>query len=240
MHRSHTPERIAEAVQAVRSSGIANISLDLIFALPSSLHRSWITDLDTLVSLSPDHVSVYGLTVEAGTPVARWIARGSVTEAAEESYEAEYLAADDLLTRAGYEHYEVSNFARPGYRACHNAAYWAGVPYAGLGPAAHEYDGTTRRWNLSGYTQWQGAVSRGTDPVAGAERLTPQNRVSERAYLELRTVEGTVLTDRERELAEQWIHAGWARSTPTRLALTSTGWLRLDSLAVALANARTH
>ncbi len=240
MHRSHSPARISEAVRAVRSAGIANVSLDLIFALPSSLGRSWAADLDALTSLSPQHVSVYGLTVESGTPVARWIARGTVAEAPEELYETEYLAAHELLTEAGYEHYEVSNFARPGYRACHNGAYWAGVPYAGLGPAAHEFDGTTRRWNLSGYTQWHGAVSKGSDPVAGAERLTPENRVSERAYLELRTAEGTVLTDRERELTQQWIQAGWARSTPVRLVLSAAGWLRLDSLALALANVRTQ
>ncbi len=240
MHRSHSPTRVAEAVQAVRASGIANISLDLICALPPSLGRSLTADLDMLLSLSPEHVSVYGLTVEPGTAVARWIARGEAAEAPEELYESEYLAVHELLTAAGYEHYEVSNFARPGYRACHNSAYWAGVAYAGLGPAAHGFDGTTRRWNISGYTQWQVAVSKDTDPVAGAERLTPENRVSERTYLELRTVEGTVLTEGEEELTRPWIRAGWARLARSRLALTAAGWLRLDSLAGALANVRTQ
>jgi oxygen-independent coproporphyrinogen-3 oxidase len=240
MHRSHSPTRVAEAVQSIRASGIANISLDLICALPPTLGRSFRADLDMLLSLSPEHVSVYGLTVEPGTPVARWIVRGEVAEAPEELYESEYLTAHELLTDAGYEHYEVSNFGRPGYRACHNSAYWAGVAYAGLGPAAHEFDGTTRRWNISGYTQWQVAVSKDTDPVAGAERLTPENRVSERTYLELRTVEGTVLTEGERELTGPWVRAGWARLARARLALTAAGWLRLDSLAGALADVRTQ
>ena len=101
MHRSHSPARIAEAVGAVRGAGIANISLDLIFALPSSLGRSWAADLDALASLSPEHVSLYGLTVESGTPVARWVARGTVTEAPEESYETEYLAAHDTAHGGG-------------------------------------------------------------------------------------------------------------------------------------------
>lgn len=240
MHRSHSAARIADAVRAVRASGIANVSLDLIFALPPHLGRSWQADLDALLSLTPQHVSLYGLTVEPGTPVARWISRGILAEAPEELYETEFLAAHELLTHAGYEHYEVSNFARPGYRACHNFAYWAGVPYAGLGPASHEFDGTTRRWNLSAYTDWQHALSEGTNPMAGSERLTPANRVSERAYLELRTLEGTVLTDMEKELVQPWIRAGWAQLARSRLILTAAGWLRLDSLAVALANVRTQ
>lgn len=110
----------------------------------------------------------------------------------------------------------------------------------GLGPAAHGFDGTIRRWNISGYTQWQVAVSKDTDPVAGAERLTPENHVSERTYLELRTIEGTVLTEGEEDLTKPWIRAGWARLARTRLALTAAGWLRLDSLAGALANVRTQ
>jgi oxygen-independent coproporphyrinogen-3 oxidase len=240
MHRSHSPSRVAEALHSVRSAGIANASLDLIFGLPASIGRSWAADLDVLLSLAPEHVSLYGLTVEPGTAVARWIGRGATVEAPEEAYEGEYLHAHELLAGAGYEHYEVSNFARPGYRACHNAAYWAGVPYVGLGPAAHEFDGTTRRWNQPAYTQWLGAVSNDTDPAAGRERLTPDNRVSEQVYLELRTVEGTVLNDGEKELVAPWIQAGWARLARSRLALAPTGWLRLDSLAVALANVRTQ
>jgi len=240
MHRGHSAERIREAVETARAAGFENVSLDLILALPASLGRSWAADLDEVLSLRSDHISLYGLTVEPGTPLARWIARGTAAEAPEEAYEGEYLAAHEVLTGAGYEHYEVSNYARPGYRACHNGAYWTGAPYAGLGPAAHGFDGEARRWNASSYTRWLELVSGGVDPIEGAERLTAENRMQERLYLELRTAGGTVLDGEEKELAGPWVEAGWARLCGDRLVLTATGWLRLDALAVALANARSR
>lgn len=240
MHREHSAARAVEAIESLRAGGIRNVSADLIFGLPTALGRSWVSDVQSLLSLGLEHLSLYGLTVEPGTALARWVARRVTTEAPEEGYEAEYLAAHDAFAAAGYDHYEVSNFARPGYQACHNRAYWAGVPYAGVGPAAHEFDGETRRWNTAGYAQWLAMVKKGADPVAGSERLTPANRVSERAYLELRTTSGTVLTDEEMALVRPWLAAGWGRVREGRLVLTALGWLRLDSLAVALAEARTH
>jgi oxygen-independent coproporphyrinogen-3 oxidase len=240
MHRGHSAERIGEAVRMVRAAGIESVSLDLILALPTSLGRSWAADLDEALSLETDHVSLYGLTVEESTPLARWVARGAAVEAPEEAYEAEYLAAHARLTSVGYEHYEVSNFARHGYRATHNAAYWSGAPYAGLGPAAHGFDGVARRWNAASYSRWLDLVTRGADPVDGAERLTPENHLQERVYLELRTAGGTVLNNGEKELVGPWVEAGWARLCRDRLMLTETGWLRLDTLAVALANARSR
>lgn len=240
MHCEHSAARAVKAVESVQAGGIRNVSADLIFGLPTALGRSWASDVRSLLSLGLEHLSLYGLTVEPGTALGRWVARRVTTEAPEEAYEAEYLAAHEAFTAAGYEHYEVSNFARPGYQACHNRAYWAGVPYAGVGPAAHEFDGEVRRWNAAAYAQWLATVRNGRDPIAGSERLTPGNRVSERVYLELRTTTGTVLTDEEIPLVRPWLDAGWGRVEEGRLVLTALGWLRLDSLAVALAEARTH
>ncbi len=241
MHRTHSPARTRAAVEAARHAGFTRLSVDLIFALPASLGRSWARDLEAALGLGVDHISLYGLTVEPTTALGRWVARGAVTEAPEEVYEVEYLAAHAALAGAGYEHYEVSNFARPGtMRARHNSAYWSGAPYAALGPGAHAFDGVERRWNAASYVEWRRRVLAGQDPVAGAERLTPDNRVAERVYLELRTLSGTVLREEEQAMVAPWVDAGWARLDGDRLGLTASGWLRLDALAVALANVRSR
>ena len=167
MHRSHDAERITRAVEVVRGGGIENLSLDLIFALPTELDRDWERDVDRALALEPQHLSLYGLTVEPHTPLGRWRARGEVAESPEERYEAEFLHADRALTAAGFDHYEVSNFGLPGRHSRHNSAYWALVSYAGLGPSAHEFDGTTRRWNAPVYRDWARAVNDGAGPDRG-------------------------------------------------------------------------
>ncbi|MGH7633890.1 MAG: coproporphyrinogen-III oxidase family protein, partial [Gemmatimonadaceae bacterium] len=183
MHRTHDAARIAIAVHAARSAGFTDLSLDLIFALPEALRRDWRRDLALALELAPTHLSLYGLTIEGGTPLARWRDRGLAIEAPDERYEQEFLLAHELASAAGFEHYEVSNFGRPEYRARHNSAYWSHVPYAGVGPAAHGYDGTRRRWNAAAYEEWRRAVVASRDPVAGTEVLTEEQRAAERMYL---------------------------------------------------------
>jgi oxygen-independent coproporphyrinogen-3 oxidase len=240
MHRVHPAAQIRRAVAVARDAGIANFSIDLIFALPSVLDRSWERDLDEALALDPPHVSLYGLTVEPKTPLGRWVERGSVVEAVEERYEAEFLRAHERLTAAGYEHYEVSNYARPGRRSRHNSSYWQGVPYAGLGPSAHEYDGVARRWNVASYTDWVHRLRDGTDPLADSEVLTPENRQAETVYLGLRASEGLELAADEHPLVAAWVAAGWGVVDAGRLRLTPRGWLRLDSLAASLTAYRSR
>jgi oxygen-independent coproporphyrinogen III oxidase len=240
MHRSHTPETTRTAMEIARDAGFDHLSLDLIFALPRTLSRSWRADLDAALALQPGHLSLYGLTVEPATPLGRWVGRGVVSEAPDEVYAAEYLEAHDALSTAGYEHYEVSNFAAPGTRSRHNSAYWSLAPYAGVGPAAHEYDGERRRWNVAPYAAWAREALAGRDPQGGSELLSPENRVAEKVYLELRTIGGTVLEQAERTAVEPWLEAGWALLEGARLRLTAAGWLRLDSLAVSLASVRSR
>lgn len=235
MHRTHDAVAIARAVDAARSQGIDNYSLDLIFALPEVLHRDWERDVEQALALEPSHVSLYGLTLEPMTPLGRRHARGDVTEAPDESYEREFLAAHLALGDAGFEHYEVSNFAKAGLRARHNAAYWAAVPFAGIGPSAHAFDGTVRRWNVSAYRDWLERLSESSDPIAGSERLTSENRMAETVYLGLRTAAGLQLSTAEVERTRAWVEAGWANlESSGRLVLTVSGWLRLDSLAADL------
>src|SRR5688500_4066515 len=199
MHRTHDAQAIDRAVATARGGGIRNLSLDLIFALPAELERDLERDVERLAALEPDHVSLYGLTVESQTPLGRWVARGDAVERPEEGYESEFLTAHALLTSAGLEHYEVSNYARPGRRSRHNSAYWTGVPYVGLGPASHGFDGSVRRWNARTYSAWRAFVMAGTDPREGEETLTDANRTAESVYLGLRSDRGLELRSGERD-----------------------------------------
>jgi oxygen-independent coproporphyrinogen-3 oxidase len=209
--------------------------------VPAILERSWDDDLARTVALAPSHVSLYGLTIEHTTALARWVERGQVTEAPEERYEAEFLRAHEALTEAGFEHYEVSNFARPGRRSRHNWAYWSGAAYAGIGPAAHGFDGSRRRWNVAPYEQWRRRLAAGEDPVAGIESLSEENRVTEGVYLGLRTAAGLRLSAGEVPSIRPWIQAGWASvDDDARLVLGASGWLRLDALTQSLTAARSR
>jgi oxygen-independent coproporphyrinogen-3 oxidase len=235
MHRTHDASAIGRAVELARRAGIDNISLDLIFALPERVARTWERDVAAVLALEPSHLSLYGLTIEPHTPLGRWHARGDVLESSDERYEREFLHAHHALVSAGFEHYEVSNFGRPGRRSRHNSSYWQGVQYAGLGPAAHEFDGETRRWNVGPYTDWLSRLNAGIDPVEDRERLTADNKVAEGVYLGLRTTDGLALSASELEHARPWIEAGWGNVDPGgRLVLSPRGWLRLDTLAADL------
>ena len=243
MHRPHDAAQISEAVRTLRRGGIANISLDLIFALPASLNRSWERDLTLALDLEPQHVSLYGLTVEAHTPIARWADRGVVVEGSEAQYEEEFLLANQSMTRAGFVHYEVSNFAVPGRASRHNSAYWTGAPYAGIGPSSHSFDGSARRWNVSAYSEWVRRLATGRPVIAGEEVLTGQNRDAEGVYLGLRTHTGlefdeASIDEASLETIGRWVAAGWGELENNRLRLSPAGWLRLDSLAADLAARR--
>ena len=265
MHRTHDSAQIGHAVRTLRRGGIGNISLDLIFALPAHLNRSWESDLVQALDLEPAHVSLYGLTVESQTPLARWADRGIIVQGSEESYEDEFLVADEVMTSAGFEHYEVSNFARPGWTSRHNSAYWTGAPYVGIGPSAHSFDGATRRWNVSAYSEWIRRLGRGESVTSGTESLSDENRALEEVYLGLRTQQGLALEGGELGRVRPWVLAGWAvieerevgtaplpaprvprpaspfpLPTSRGLRLTPTGWLRLDSLAADLAAHRAR
>ena len=233
MHRSHDAARIGGAVRTLRDAGFDNLSLDLIFALPAELQRDWERDLELALTLGPDHLSLYGLTVEERTPLARWISRGAVVAPEDDRYAEEYLLAHARLAAHGYRFYEVSNACRDGFRSRHNSAYWSGRAYVGLGPAAHSYDGRSRRWNIPAWPAYARAIAAGRSPVECEEILTPEQRELERLYLALRTDAGLPVTalDRPRPPSTaRWIEHGWAEVNAGRLVCTPQGWLRLDAL----------
>jgi oxygen-independent coproporphyrinogen-3 oxidase len=234
MHRTHSADQAAEAVSDLRNAGIRDISLDLIFGVPASLRRDWEADLNRAFELEPQHLSLYGLTIEPHTPLGRWAARGEVSPVDEERYASEFLLAHTMLDACGYEHYEVSNAGRPGYRARHNSAYWRRAPFIGLGPSAHSGFGNERRWNVREWAGYQRLVESGKSPFEGRELLDSRSIRLEELYLGLRTSEGLPLEEVPPVVQDAWERQGWAIRQRDRLQLTSEGWLRLDALVPAI------
>lgn len=232
MHRIHDAARIGAAMRTLRTAGFDNVSLDLIFAVPAALERDWSRELERALSLRPEHLSLYGLTVEERTPLARWIARGASAAPDDERYATEYLLAHERLRDAGYDFYEVSNAALANRRSRHNSAYWADRPYLGLGPAAHSYDGSTRHWNVEPWEEYRRCITTGRSAIAQTERLTDEQRRLEQLYLGLRTADGLPLAALERPALAltAWKGAGWVEVHGDRLVCTPEGWLRLDTL----------
>lgn len=234
MHRTHTAEQALEAVEVLRAEGIANLSVDLIYGVPAGLGRLWQPDLERALALQPDHISFYALTVEAGTPLGKWTARQEARPLADDAVAGEYLRTHERLVGAGFEHYEVSNAARPGRRAVHNAGYWEGRPFLGLGPSAASGAGRWRAWNIREWEAWRRQVAAGGPSLAGEEWLSDTQAVIERQYLGLRTSAGLPVAEVPEGVRRAWQAAGWAAESGGMLRLTAEGWLRLDALVAGL------
>ena len=237
MGRLHTPGHVAAALQRARSVGIRNLSVDLILGLPDSVERSWQGDLDRVLDLDVPHISVYGLTVESGTPLARQIREGRTEAPSDDRYRREFLHAAERLSAEGYRQYEISNFARPGFESRHNQAYWNRREYLGLGNGAHSFVGGVRWWNHRPWDQYRAAVGGGGSPVAGWERPSPAQVRLEQLWLGLRTDRGLgadVFAGRAEALAESWVARGLAREREGTVRLTPEGWLLTDELASEL------
>ena len=239
--RRHTAQQVIQAVENLQDAGIANISIDLIYGLPGQTLDTWTQTVEKAIALNPQHVSAYWLTYEPGTRLSRQLERGEVTEVPEETCVAMYHLLVRRLQEAGFEHYEISNFALPGYRSRHNSSYWDGTPYLGLGAAAHSYDGSLRRSNPPDLLSYIDRVSRGK-LVCEAEEMTLWERYDERVMLTLRTSSGTDV-DRLRqefgnELADHFltevqrhVAAGTVRREgQSRYVLTADGILLSDSV----------
>ena len=191
--RLHGPEDNHRAFAAARTAGLDNISLDLIFAVPGQTLAEWEADLRTVAALSPEHVSAYNLTYEERTPFFRWRARGTIQPAGEDDEEAMFALARDILPAAGLEAYEISSFARSGYRSRHNGNYWNGTSYLGIGAGAHSYvgEGWGRRWwNERDHRGYMATVERRGLARAETEELTREQAMTEFVFLGLRRAEG--------------------------------------------------
>jgi oxygen-independent coproporphyrinogen-3 oxidase len=189
LERDHRADDIARSVELARPH-IASLSLDLIFGTPGETLDAWQADLTAALALAPDHVSTYGLTYERGTSFWSRLTSGDLARLDEELERSMYAAAIDRLTDAGDEHYEVSNFARPGQRCRHNEVYWAGESYYGFGPGAARYLNGRREMNHRSTTTYIKRLLAGESPLADAEELPPEDRAREALVLGLRRIEG--------------------------------------------------
>ena len=239
--RRHTARQAVEAVERLRRSGIENISIDLIYGLPGQTIDSWRATVGQALALHPQHISAYGLTYEEGTRLWLQRERGEVVEVPEEECMEMYRILVEMLQASGYEHYEISNFALPGFHSRHNSSYWNDTPYLGLGTAAHSYDGAVRRYNPSDLYKYICSIQAGKTTFV-QEELSWQERYDERVMLGLRAAGGM---DADRLLADfgdkAWLHftneackhitAGNLRVTDNhRYVLTPAGIMLSDTV----------
>ena len=236
--RRHTAQEAIEAVHRCQRHDLTNISIDLIYGLPGETLDDWAYSLDQAIALGVKHISAYHLTYEEGTRLWRMKEQGLVSPIDEEQSVRSFELLREKLLAAGYEHYEISNFALPGYHSRHNSSYWQGTPYLGIGPGAHSYNGTDRRWNLPDLSAYLATPS-GTDVPHEVEHLTTAERYDERIITELRTAHGICLTRLLADFGERY-HTHCLRAAKPYLQRgllinTPDGYLRLtpESLFVS-------
>jgi oxygen-independent coproporphyrinogen-3 oxidase len=233
--RLHDRSTALRAFEVARDAGFANVSVDLIFGLPEAVGRDLEREVESVLAAGVEHVSSYGLTVEPGTPLGRWVDVGRVTPAPARRYAAEYRRLCTAFSDAGMLQYEVSNFARDGRESRHNWYYWNRSSYLGLGPSAHGFFPPYRIWNEFRWDRYRSAIGSGAGPMAGYEELTAADEALERLWLGLRTREGLRRDEPvwsrslEKRLAV-WEAEGWIDVSGDRVVATVEGWLRLDEL----------
>lgn len=228
MNRRHTAQQAVDAVRWAREAGFENLTIDLIYGVPGFGEPVLRRSLEQALKLEVEHISAYHLTIEPNTTLGRRCERGELKAVEEEISEREYALVHEMLTGAGYEHYEISNFARPGFRARHNGAYWRGEPYLGIGPAAHSFDGEQRCWSVDTVESYA---------VAGAtrfewEQLSMCDRANERLMTGLRTAEGVDLARFEADFGPERRERLWREAKPMvdkGQMICDEGWLRIPA-----------
>ncbi len=244
LNRAHTAEDALNVVQRAKKAGFANLTIDLIYGIPAEDHHIWERDLAQALALHIPHISAYCLTIEERTVFGNWLKKGKI-KAVEEEFAAqqfEYLV--ETLAQNDYEQYEISNFARAGAYSRHNRNYWRQVPYLGIGPGAHSFNGTSRQFNVRNNAHYLKALTNETLPFE-RETLTRSDSINEYLMTSLRTQEGCNLGYLKNTFAYDLLHeqtatlrrmhqAGWLHYTETHLQLTPKGKLLADAIAADL------
>ncbi len=239
--RLHSAADAESAFERAREAGFASVNLDLIFAVPGVPRSDWLRTLDTVLCLSPDHVSTYSLTIEEGTALERQVASGRVQPQSQEEEAEQFSLGIERLSQAGYEQYEVSNFAKPGHRCRHNSAYWARGEYLGVGMSAHSHLRGVRCWNRANLYDYMRALEEGDSPIAGQEAIDLSIENRERLFLGLRTRDGVALSGQEqlrlgRELKRiPLVTEGYLEMCDSHLRLTAKGIPVADAISVEIA-----
>jgi oxygen-independent coproporphyrinogen-3 oxidase len=232
--REHNAKQAEESFQIFRSAGFSNINVDLMFGLPGQSIEQWRNTLKRTVALMPDHVSTYCLTYEEDTEFFLRHARGEFRQ--DSDADAEFFEVTmSILQDAGYEHYEISNYARPGFRSAHNRAYWSGADYLGIGPSAFSTVGMKRWQNVPDFRQYGEKIFSGESAVGSVENLTPEMKRAERIALSLRTGDGAPaqLLEKFSDETREFIRLGLLQRVNGNFVLTRAGKAVADSVAEA-------
>jgi oxygen-independent coproporphyrinogen-3 oxidase len=231
LNRRHNSRQAVEAIDRCRDAGFVNLSLDLIYGLPGQTEARWEKNLLEAVRSNVPHLSAYHLTYEKGTQIHRQMEAGTVRPVDDETSARFFHTLINILTQAGYLHYEISNFCKPDCFARHNSAYWTGRKYIGIGPAAHSYDSRTRQWNVASLTDYIDGYLR-RNPVVEKETLTAKDRYNEYVITRLRTMWGISLSELRETFGKEKSDYFIRRSEPylRRKLLTETaGTVRISS-----------
>jgi len=188
--RFHNADQARECISWAKQTGFDNISLDLIFAIPGQSLTEWQVNLNEAIHYKPEHISIYGLTIEPGTRLESEISSGKLSKVSEETEAEMYLSAVKILANHGYQQYEISNFSLPDFQSKHNSMYWNGSPYLGIGPSAHSFWQSRRQWNINSIDQYLNLIYNKQKPIGGFEKLSNEQKMMEFIYLNLRTVQG--------------------------------------------------
>jgi len=244
MNRAHNAKQALQCIQLVKYAGFQNYSVDLIYGTPTLSDEDWKHNVQTIIDLDVPHISCYALTVEPNTALQKMISLKKREEVDPEKSASQFLLLMDWLTTAGYEQYEISNFAKPGYRSMHNSSYWQGKSYLGIGPSAHSFDGSSRRWNISNNALYIQSLLKNSIPYE-EEKLSDVQKLNEYIMTSLRTIEGIDLNFVKENFGEvnkqtlvaasmKYLHNYKLQTTNHKLVLTNEGKLFADGIAADL------
>ena len=244
MNRAHHAEQALQCILLATRAGFTNFSIDLIFGTPGLTDEEWKRNVQTVIDLEVPHLSAYALTVEPKTALQKMIKIRKKEDVSHEGQAKQFLMLMEMMHAAGYEHYEISNFARPGFRSRHNSSYWQGDKYIGIGPSAHSYNVAERSWNIANNQAYIRSLQQSILPEE-SETLTPSQKLNEYIMTSLRTIEGLDLDFVEKAFSpfekariatqlEKRIDKGNYQQLKNKIVLTRNGKLFADSIAVEL------
>lgn len=233
LNRRHESKQAKTVITRAQDAGFSNLSIDLMYALPYQTMERWQADVETALTFGVQHISSYCLSYEEGTPLWNLRKKGLVHEADDDLANAMYAYLCRTLQEAGYIHYEVSNFALPGYESKHNSSYWDGTPYLGLGAGAHSYDGSSRQWNVSNLGKYLRDIMNGKIPCK-REKLTDTEKYNEQLMLGLRTNKGVPATNELIGKAQPYLTTGKLRLTNGQLIASQEGINILNTIITDL------
>lgn len=241
MNRAHTAAEALNAIKRIQDAGFENITADLIYGFPLLSNQKWEYNIKQLIECHIPHLSTYAMTVEPKTALAAFINKGSEQVMDENQSASQFLMLIDFLLESGFEHYEISNFAKPGMYSMHNSNYWDGVKYLGIGPSAHSFNGESRQWNISNNLKYINGIELNTIQVE-TELLSIENRINEYIMTSLRTSKGMNLqvisekfgSDYSNEISlglEGFLEKKWININEQVVSLTREGKLFADHIA---------